>query len=108
MGVSGEGIRERGLKLSWTNTMPFACKAKPYKQRATPALQNWGERSVAWLEPGQPHGNASHTAWLKEGLYLLVEGAGLRETCLARASPSSGTLSSPPQEVVVLVVAPSL
>lgn len=60
------------------------------------------------LEPGEPRGNTSHAAWLKEGLYLLVEGAGLGATCLARASPSSGTLSSLPPEVVVLPLVPPL
>lgn len=32
-------VKEQGLKLSQT----FACKAKAYKQCATPAVQNWGE-----------------------------------------------------------------
>jgi len=59
---------------------------------------------MAQLELERPGGNTSHTAWLKEGLYLLVEGAGQGETCPARASPSSVTHSIPPPEVVVLSV----
>lgn len=41
----GKMFGERGLKLSQTNSKPFACKAKPYRRCSLLACS--GERSVA-------------------------------------------------------------
>lgn len=98
----GKMFGERGLKLSQTNSKPFACKAKPYRQCSL--LPCSGERSVAQREAWQPPGNASRAAWLQEGLYRMAGGAGLGETHLARASPSLGISST--EGIILSVVSP--